>query len=72
MSKTFAKIKATRPWVRHIDDERGDGSGIIVTLEKSYDFADDKGCGVKGFDTVAEVRSGTSSASIVKNSMAAA
>lgn len=59
MSKTLDHIKNTRPWVAHIDDERGDGSSIIVTLAEGYDFADDPGCGVKGFDTVVEVRDGT-------------
>lgn len=68
MSKTFEKIKATRPWVSHIDDERGDGSSIIVTLAKNYDFADDPGCGVKGFDTVTEVRQGTRKVDVIVKS----
>lgn len=65
MSKTFQKILLTRPWVRFIDDERGDGNSIIVALDGDYDFADDPGCGVKGFDTVTEVRQGTTRACVV-------
>ena len=33
MLKTLQKILDTRLWVRHIDDERGDGNSIIVTLD---------------------------------------
>ena len=65
MLKTISRILATRPWVRHVDDERGDGSGIIVTLATGFDFADDPGCGVKGFDTVREVLVGTSKSSVL-------
>ena len=40
-------------------EERGDGSSIIVTLKREWEFcSEDPGCGVKGFDTVAEARSG--------------
>jgi len=53
--KTFQKIIATRLWVKHIDDERNMGNSIIVTLDDAYCFANDKGCGVCGYDTVAEV-----------------
>ena len=65
MLKSISKILATRPWVRHVDDERGDGSGFIVTLATGFDFADDPGCGVKGFDTVREVLEGTSKSSVL-------
>lgn len=64
MSKTFENLLATRRWVAFIDDERGDGNSIIVTLAKGWDFADEPGCGVRGFDTVAEVRAGTTKASV--------
>jgi len=57
--KTLTKLLAARPWVAFIDDERHLDNSIIVTLAKGYEFADDKGCGVKGFDTVAEVVAGT-------------
>ena len=59
MLKTLQKILDTRLWVRHIDDERGDGNSIIVTLEGEYDFADNPGCGVAGYVTVKEVEIAT-------------
>lgn len=66
MSKTFTKLLASRPWLAHIDDERDLDNSIIVTLAAGYEFADDKGCGVKGFDTVAEVAAGTAKHNIVR------
>ena len=57
--KTLTKLLASRPWLAFIDDERHLDNSIIVTLAKGYEFADEKGCGVKGFDTVAEVVAGT-------------
>jgi hypothetical protein len=72
VSKTLEALESSRPWIRHIDDERGDVSSIIVTLAKGYDFADDPGCGVKGFDTVAEVRDGTRKADVVTKAADAA
>jgi hypothetical protein len=65
MSKTIEKLKSTRPWIAHIDDERGQGNSIIATLAKGYDFADDPGCGVKGFDTVAQLRDGTRKTDVI-------
>ena len=65
MSKTLDKIKANRPWIAHIDDERSLGNSIIVTLATGYEFADDPGCGVQGYDTVAQVRAGTVKDNIV-------
>jgi hypothetical protein len=59
MSKTIQKIIATRPWVAHIDDERGDGNSIIVTLDEDYVWDDEKDCGVRGFDFIWEVLQGT-------------
>jgi hypothetical protein len=59
MSATFKKILNTRLWVKHIDDERGDGNSIIVTLDKDYVWDDERDCGVRGFDTVKEVEQGT-------------
>lgn len=59
MSKTLDAIRKLS-WVSAVDDEREDGSSIIVTLRKDYEFcSEDPGCGVKGFDTVAAARSGT-------------
>jgi hypothetical protein len=59
MLKTLQKILDTRLWVSYIDDERGDGNSIIVTLSNEYDFADNPGCGVAGYDTVKEVEIAT-------------
>ena len=72
MSKTLDSLKKSRPWIRYIDDERGDGNSIIVTLADGYDFADDPGCGVKGFDTVVEVRDGTRKSDVQEKAAAAA
>ena len=51
--KTLQKISA-RAWVQHVDDERELDNGIIVTLCPGWEFQSDPGCGVRGFDTVAE------------------
>jgi hypothetical protein len=59
MTKTEQNILRTRLWVAHIDDERGDGNGIIVTLDKDYVWDDERDCGVRGFDTLKEVEQGT-------------
>jgi hypothetical protein len=66
MSKTLNNILAKCHWVAHIDDERDIGNSIIVTLEQGWDFEDEKGCGVRGFDTVAEVKSGTARHKVVQ------
>ena len=55
MLKTLQKILDTRIWVKHIDDERGEGNSIIVTLDSDYVWDDERDCGVRGFDTVKEV-----------------
>ena len=65
MSKTFTKILDSRLWVAHIDDERNQGNSIIVTLDNDYVFADERDCGVRGFDTVKEVEQGTRFANII-------
>jgi hypothetical protein len=66
MSKTIDNLLASRHWIAHIDDERNIGNSIIVTLEKGWDFEDIKGCGVRGFDTVAEAKAGTSRHKVVQ------
>lgn len=66
MSKTLDTLLATRRWVAHIDDERNIGNSIIVTLQEGWDFEDEKGCGVRGFDTVAEVKAGTTKACVTQ------
>jgi len=68
MSKTINSLLATRPWVAHIDDERGDDNGIIVTLHDDYVWDDERDCGVRGFDTVAEVKAATVKSNVYKRS----
>ena len=65
MKKTFQKILDTRLWVKHIDDERAEGNSIIVTLDEDYVFADERDCGVRGYDTVKEVERDTRFANII-------
>ena len=50
-----------RKYVAHVDDERGLGHGIIVTLEEPWCFKADPTCGVRGFDTLTEALQGTTS-----------
>lgn len=69
MSKTLNTLLEQRRWIAHIDDERGDGNSIIVTLAKGWDFEDERGCGVRGFDTVTEVKAGTTKASVVQHTI---
>ena len=69
MSKTIDTLLATRRWIAHIDDERAEGNSIIVTLEKGWDFEDEKGCGVRGFDTIAEARSNTTRACVTQHTI---
>lgn len=65
MSKTLNHVLATRPWVAYVDDERELGNSIIVTLEDRWFFADEPDCGVRGFDTVGEVRQQTARNAVV-------
>ncbi len=66
MSKTLDTLLATRRWIAHIDDERNIGNSIIVTLQNGWDFKDEKCCGVRGFDTVAEAKAGTTKACVTQ------
>lgn len=66
MSKTLDTLLASRHWIAYIDDERNIGNSIIVSLERGWDFEDDKGCGVRGFDTVADAKAGTSRHKVVQ------
>ncbi len=59
MSKTIDNLLATRRWIAYIDDERNIDNGIIVTLAEGWEFVADRGCGVRGFDTLTEVNAGT-------------
>jgi hypothetical protein len=45
--------------VAHIDDERGEGNSIIVTLDEDYIWDDEKDCGVREFDFIWDVLQGT-------------
>lgn len=64
MSKTLDAIRAL-PYVAYVDDEREDGSSIIVTLKSGYDFAENPGCGVQGFDTVKAARAGCARSAVI-------
>lgn len=66
MSKTTENLIDIRRWISHIDDERNIGNSIIVTLADGWEFADEKGCGVRGFDTISELKSGTTKRSVVQ------
>lgn len=66
MSKTLDTLLATRHWIAHIDDERSQGNSIIVTLEKGWVFEDEQNCGVRGYDTVAEVKADTTRSKVVQ------
>lgn len=65
MSKTLNHVLATRPWVAYVDDERELGNSIIVTLAEGWFFSDEPDCGVRGFDTVSEVRQQTARNAVV-------
>lgn len=62
--KTLLNIQAL-PHVMHVDDERDLGNSIIVTLAEGWYFKADPDCGVRGFDTVAEAKSGTTKGAVV-------
>jgi len=66
MSKTLTNLLATRPWVAYIDDERNEGNSIIVTLAKGWYFVDETDCGVRGYDTVSEVKRDTTRNAVVQ------
>jgi hypothetical protein len=68
-SKTLDNLLATRHWIAHIDDERNIGNSIIVTLHEGWYFEDIKNCGVNGFDTVAEVKAGTTKARVIQHTI---
>jgi hypothetical protein len=64
--KTHDRI-AARSWVSHVDDERGDGGSILVTLKLEYVFDDERDCGVRGFDTLTEAEMGTRKDAVFKS-----
>jgi hypothetical protein len=53
------KTLKKRNWIEFVDDERGLGNGIIVTLQPGLAFEIDPSCGVMGFDTLAEALAAT-------------
>lgn len=69
MSKTIQSLLTARPWIAHIDDERGDDNGIIVTLHKDYVWDDERDCGVRGFDTMSEVKAATAKSCVFNRTL---
>jgi hypothetical protein len=59
MSKTIAICLEKRPWIAYIDDEREIGNSIIVTLTSGWMFKDGEAGGVRGFDSIREMKTGT-------------
>ena len=58
------KLIAQRPWIAHIDDERDIGNSIIVTLKSGWKFKDGEQEGVRGYDTMKDLRQDTSKANV--------
>ena len=54
----------SRPWIAFIDDERDIGNSIIVTLADGYRFKDGDKEGVRGFDTMRELKQETAKSNI--------
>lgn len=61
---TMTTLLSQREWIASIDDERDLGNSIIVSLKKGWFFKRDRGCGVQGFDTLAEVKTGTAKSAV--------
>lgn len=53
-------------YVAHVDDETDLDHGYIVTLASGYTFKDEPDCGVRGFDTMAELKQAIKASNIVK------
>ena len=68
---TGLKKIASLDWVQFVDDERDMDHSIIVTLHQPYCFKIEAGCGVRGFDTVADAVRGTRAAAVYKQEVAA-
>jgi hypothetical protein len=51
--------------IAHIDDERNLDNGIIVTLRAGWFFVDEPDCGVRGFDTLKELKAGVKSSNMI-------
>ena len=52
--------------VAYIDDETGLDHGYIVTLANGCTFKDEPDCGVRAFDTLAEVKQAVKASNILK------
>lgn len=61
--KSLMNVHSKR--IAHIDDERNIGNNIIVTLNKHWYWADEVNCGVRGFDTITELKEGVKSKNMV-------
>lgn len=61
----FNKMIQSRKWIAHIDDERNIDNSIIVTLKEGWFFKDENNCGVRGFDTIKELKEGTHSSKVI-------
>ncbi|MBR8186571.1 hypothetical protein C6Q14_27120 [Burkholderia ambifaria] len=66
MATMIERIES-RAWVAHVDDERDAGNGYMVMLAQGYDFADDPGCGVRGFDTLRDVERETRRCNVIES-----
>lgn len=53
--------------VAHIDNETDLDHGYIVTLANGYTFKDEPDCGVRAFDTLAEVKQAIKASNILKS-----
>lgn len=67
MKSTIQKLIASRPWIAFVDDERDIGNSIIVTLAEGWNFADGEREGVRGFDTLAEVKRDTMRSNVTQS-----
>jgi len=67
--KALGKLIETRPWIASIDtDEPGNW---IVTLHEPWCFYLDPGCGVRGFDSLSEVKKSTTALDVYQKVPAA-
>lgn len=58
------RLLADRPWIRFIDDERDIGNSLIVTLKDGWRFKDGDKEGVRGFDTMSELKADTKKSNV--------
>jgi hypothetical protein len=58
------KLISQRLWIQFVDDERDLGNSLIVTLRDGWRFKDGEREGVRGFDTMAELKADTRKANV--------